>query len=76
MKEHLQIWKISLCIVLFVEITNHTTFMSKHLTKLKRKDHKYHQDALRNRTPYVDAWGVPQAIKESMTNDISRRKCY
>jgi hypothetical protein len=32
----------------FVEIVNHTTFMSKHLTKLKRKDFKYRQNALRN----------------------------
>jgi hypothetical protein len=48
--------------------------MSKHLTKLKRKDYKYRQNALKNQTPYVDAWGVPPAIKESMTNDSSRRK--
>jgi hypothetical protein len=48
-KEHLQIKKIPLCILLFLcRIVDHTIFMSKHLTKLKRKDCKYRQNGLRN----------------------------
>jgi hypothetical protein len=77
LKEHLQIWKIPLCILFFfVEIIDHTTFMSKHLTKLKRKDLRYCQNALRNQTPYLDAWSAPQTIEKSMTNDNSKRKHY
>jgi hypothetical protein len=60
----------------FTNIVNHTTFMSRHLTKLKRKDHKYCQNTLRNWTPYLDAWSVPQAIKKNMMNDNNKRKCY
>jgi hypothetical protein len=60
----------------FTNIVNHTTFMFKHLTKIKRKDRKYCQNTLRNWTPYLDAWGVPQAIKTNMTNDNNKRKCY
>jgi len=77
LKENLEIWKSQYAFFfLYVEIADHTIFMSKYLTKFKRKDRKYLQNALKNQTPYVDAWSVPQSIKKNMTNDSNRRKHY
>jgi hypothetical protein len=59
------------------KIADHTTFiMSKHLTKVERKNHKHCQNALKNRTFYVDVLDVPQVNEESMINDNSKRRHY
>ncbi len=56
------------------KIADHTTFvMSKHLTKLERKNHKTLPKRLK-KPNILDVLDVPQVIEESMINDNSKRR--